>query len=160
LLLGIGIAAYSIRGVEAAGTEYIVYIIFPPIGVVVGAVGGCITGWLLARNAGGETDVLFKRSYPELSFFSIGCFSLSAASLFGLLWLGGWYKGGGLDLAFAAASAGLAAVASAAWVVRTVLEVAFHLQEQIRHGNQRTAIPADRGPPGSTDITAQRGRGR
>jgi hypothetical protein len=56
LLLGIVIAAYSIRGAENAGTESIVYIIFPPIGAVVGAVGGFVGGLRAAGVGDAEPD--------------------------------------------------------------------------------------------------------
>jgi hypothetical protein len=51
-VLGIAYGAISIRGVESAGMEYIVFLYYPPIGAVIGAcLGGVLGGVLVSRKS-------------------------------------------------------------------------------------------------------------
>jgi hypothetical protein len=84
----------------------------------------------LARGGG---NVILKRYYPGLGFLSGVCFAASAASLVGLL-LAGDLVG---KVILAALLAGMAAVGGSLWVVKTVLEVGFHLQERMQEATRR-----------------------
>src|SRR5262249_20385051 len=87
-----------------------------------------------SKYPGGGMDVLPKRFYPELSIASIICFSFCAA----MLLLAPWWLEPELSIFIRAQLAPvLAAIGSALWVVKTVLEVGFHLQEQIREMSRR-----------------------
>jgi hypothetical protein len=92
------------------------------------------------RSSGDDTTpsheggkVTLKRFYPGLGLLSAVCFVASAASLVGLLFIGDLVG----KVILGALLAGMAAVGGALWVVKTVLEVGFHLQEQIHQAMQR-----------------------
>jgi hypothetical protein len=78
-------------------------------------------------------DVILKRFYPGLLCFSAVCFAVSAACLIGLLFLENLHGA----IILAALTAVMAALGGALWVAKTVLEAAFHLEEQIRETKQR-----------------------
>jgi len=83
--------------------------------------------------------VTLKRFYPGLGLLSMVCVLVSAASLVGLLFLGNVYGA----IVVAALTTGMAALGGALWVVKTVLEVGFHLQERIQEAKQRAGSPGD-----------------
>jgi hypothetical protein len=70
------------------------------------------------------------------------CFVASAASLVGLLRVGDLVD----KVILGALLAGMAAVGGALWVVKTVLEVGFHLQEQIQQAMQHPGTRPGNGP--------------
>ena len=83
-----------------------------------------------------------RRFYPGLGFLSGACFVASVASLVGLLFVGDLVG----KIILGALLAGMAAVGGTFWVVKTVLEVGFHLQEQIKQPMQQPGTRPGNGP--------------
>jgi hypothetical protein len=74
--------------------------------------------------------VILKRFYPGLGLFNGVFFVTSAACLVGLLIMSDLVG----KVILAGLLAAMAAIGGALWIVKTVLEVGFHLQESIREG--------------------------